>query len=92
MADIHIVQAHALNQEQARLAAQAVTDKLARDFQLVCVWDGDTLRFKRSGVAGELVLTAGRAAVAVRLGFLMGAMAPAIRAKLAASMKKVFAG
>lgn len=91
MADIHIVQAHALSEQQARQAAQQVTDKLARDYQLACVWDGDTMRFERSGVAGELTLGAGQAAVDMRLGMLMAAFAPAIEAKLAASMKKVFA-
>ena len=91
MADIHIVQAHAMSREQARQAAQQVSEKLAREYQLACVWDGDTLRFERSGVAGELVLGAGQAAIDVRLGFLMGAFAPAIEAKLASSMKMVFA-
>ncbi len=90
MADIHIVQPHALSLEQARSAASQVTDKLSRDYQLACKWDGDILRFKRSGVNGELVLSEGQAAVAVRLGFLMGAFAPAIREKLTSSMKKVF--
>ena len=91
MADIHIVQAHDLSLEQARQAAQKVSEKLARDYQLACVWDGNILRFTRSGVAGELVLGAGQAAVDVRLGFLMGAFAPAIEAKLKSSMQKVFA-
>jgi putative polyhydroxyalkanoate system protein len=91
MADIHIVQAHSLSQEQARQAAENVAGKLARDYQLACVWEGDTLRFQRSGVTGELVLSDGRAEIDVRLGFLMGAFAPVIEAKLASSMKKVFA-
>lgn len=90
MADIHIVQPHALSLEQAKIAASQVTEKLSREYQLACRWDGDILRFKRSGVAGELVLTDGQAAVDVRLGFLMGAFAPAIREKLRTSMKKVF--
>ncbi|WP_426112262.1 polyhydroxyalkanoic acid system family protein [Massilia sp. PWRC2] len=91
MADIHIVQAHALSATQARAAAQQVTDKLARDYQLTCAWDGDILRFERSGVAGELQLAAGQAVVDVRLGFMMGAFAPVIEAKLASSMKQLFA-
>jgi putative polyhydroxyalkanoate system protein len=92
MADIHIVQAHSLSQEQARRAAEQVSAKLARDYQLACRWDGDNvMRFERSGVEGELTLGAGQAAVAVRLGFMMGMFAPAIQEKLAASMKKVFA-
>jgi putative polyhydroxyalkanoate system protein len=91
MPDIHIVQPHALSLPQAHQAAQHVADKLSRDYQLVCSWDGDIMRFERSGVTGELTLAAGQAAVDVRLGFLMGAFAPAIEEKLKSSMRKVFA-
>ena len=92
MADIHVVQTHTLSREQARQAAQQVSDKLARDYQLACKWDGDIMRFERSGVEGELTLEAGQAAVDIRLGFMMGMFAPTIQEKLRASMKKVFAG
>ena len=92
MADIHIVQTHTLSREQARHAVQQVSDKLAREYQLACRWDGDIMRFERSGVAGELTLAAGQAAVDIRLGFMMGMFASAIREKLSVSMKKVFAG
>jgi putative polyhydroxyalkanoate system protein len=91
MAEIHIVQAHSLSQEQARRAAEQVSAKQARDYQFACRCDGDNvMRFERSGVEGELTLAAGQAAVEVRLGFMMGMFAPAIQEKLAASMKKVF--
>ena len=50
MADISIVQAHSLTPEQAREAAQQVADKIAREYGLACNWEGDVLRFERSGV------------------------------------------
>jgi putative polyhydroxyalkanoate system protein len=91
MADISIVQEHGLSPSTARAAAQKVADKLAADYGLSCQWDGDVLRFERSGVEGALTLEETRAAVRIQLGFLMGAFAPAIEAKVAESMKKVFA-
>jgi putative polyhydroxyalkanoate system protein len=91
MADISIVQEHGLNPSMARAAAQKVADKISAEYGLDCKWDGDVLRFERSGVQGSLTLEAQRAAMRIQLGFLMGAFAPAIEAKVAESMKKVFA-
>jgi putative polyhydroxyalkanoate system protein len=90
MADISIVQAHSLSPEQARAAAQKVADKLAGDYQLACRWDGDVLRFERSGVQGALTLQAQRAEMAISLGFPMSAFSAMIEAKVAENMRRVF--
>ncbi|MGZ8288488.1 MAG: polyhydroxyalkanoic acid system family protein [Telluria sp.] len=90
MADICIVQEHSLTPEKARDAAQQVADKIAREFDLACKWEGDVLRFTRSGVDGSLTLRGQDAQMEIKLGFLMGAFAPAIRAKVAEKMQKVF--
>ena len=90
MADISIVQEHSLTPEKARDAAQQVADKIAREFDLACKWEGDVLRFARSGVNGSLTLRGQQAEMEITLGFLMGAFAPAIRAKVADKMQKVF--
>ncbi len=92
MADINIVQAHNMTPERARAAAQEVADKIAGEYGLACRWDGDALRFERSGVNGVLTLTGQQAAMEINLGFLMGAFAPSIRAKVADKMQRVFAG
>jgi putative polyhydroxyalkanoate system protein len=91
MADISIVQEHSLSPQVARAAAQQVADKMAAEYGLACRWDGDVLRFTRSGVQGSLTLGAQRAALRIELGLLMSAFAPAIETKVAASMKKLFA-
>jgi putative polyhydroxyalkanoate system protein len=91
MADINIVQAHSLAPEQARAAAQQVADKLADQFELDCRWDGDVLRFERSGVNGSLALRPNEAQLQIALGFLYGAFAAQIEAKVAEKMRKVFA-
>ena len=90
MADISIVQEHKLTHKKAREAAQKVADTIAGDYGMECEWDGDVLRFERSGVQGQLTLEKKKAEVFIRLGFLMSAFAPTIEAKVAESMKKVF--
>ena len=54
-------------------------------------WRGDVRHFERSGAQGTLTLAAQRAELVIKLGFLMGAFAPMIEAKVAEKMKKVFA-
>lgn len=90
MADISIVQEHALNPDRARAAAQTVADKMAADYGLALTWDGDVLRFERGGVNGALTLEAQRAVMQIELGFPMGMMASAIESKVAEKMRKVF--
>ena len=90
MADISIVQEHKLTQKKAREAAQKVADTISGDYGLACEWDGDVLRFERSGVQGQLTLEKKKAEIFIRLGFIMSAFAPSIEAKVAESMKRVF--
>jgi putative polyhydroxyalkanoate system protein len=90
MADISIVQAHSLNRVQARAAAGKVADKLARDYDLACTWEGDVLRFERSGVQGALTLQEQAAQMSITLGFPLSAFAAAVEAKVADNMRKVF--
>ena len=90
MSEISIVQEHNLSTEQARAAAQQVAQRISTEYGLECKWDGDVLRFERSGVEGALSLEGGRAAMRIRLGFFMSAFASAIEAKVAEKMRKVF--
>jgi putative polyhydroxyalkanoate system protein len=87
---INIVQPHELAPEAARAAAQQVADRLARELQLSCQWQGDVLHFTRSGIDGSLTLLANAAQMEITLGFPYGMMAPAIRSKVAEKMRKVF--
>ena len=91
MADINIVQEHNLAPEQARAAAQQVADKLAEQFELECRWDGDVLRFERSGVNGTLTLQAQQAHLQIALGFLFSAFSAQIEGKVVEKMRRVFA-
>lgn len=90
MADISIVQEHGLSPDKARAAAHSVAERLGAEYGLDCRWEGDVLRFERSGVQGTLTLELRRASMRIELGFPMGMFAPAIEARVAESMRKVF--
>ncbi|MGK5077706.1 polyhydroxyalkanoic acid system family protein [Janthinobacterium sp. HLX7-2] len=91
MADINIVQQHKLTAVKAREAAQQVADKLVQEYDLACAWDGDVLRFERSGVDGSLTLEKEQAQLHIKLGFMLSAFASTIEGKIAEKMRKVFA-
>jgi putative polyhydroxyalkanoate system protein len=91
MAEISIVQEHSMTAPMARAAAQKVADKFAAEYGVACRWDGENvLRFERTGVEGALTLGEQRAALRIKLGFLMGAFAGAIESKAADKMRRVF--
>lgn len=92
MADIHIIQEHSLTPKKAREAAQKVADRIAEEFDLECEWDGDVLRFERSGVEGSLTLEKKRAQMHIKLGFLFSVFSSRIEIKVTESMHKVFGG
>lgn len=92
MAEIIIIQNHKLSPAKARKAAQEVADKLAEEYDLVSSWDGDVLRFERSGVDGSLTLEKGVASMSLKLGFLLRAFSSKIEAQVSEKMLEVFGG
>ncbi|HYC43765.1 MAG TPA: polyhydroxyalkanoic acid system family protein [Noviherbaspirillum sp.] len=90
MADIRITQAHKLPHKKAKAAAQKVADQMAEEYEMSSEWDGDVLKFKRTGVSGKLIVSEKEAHLEISLGFLFKAFASTIEEKVSAKMKKVF--
>ncbi|OWW19653.1 polyhydroxyalkanoic acid system family protein [Noviherbaspirillum denitrificans] len=90
MADISIIQSHTLTHTKAKDAAQKVADQMAAEYEMNAEWDGDVLKFARSGVSGRLIVSDKDAHVEISLGFFFKAFASTIEQKVAAKMKKVF--
>jgi putative polyhydroxyalkanoate system protein len=90
MPEITIVQEHKLTPKKAREAAQKVAERMAAEYDMEWEWEGDVLFFERSGVQGSLTLEDKKAEMFIKLGFLMGAFASTIEAKVAENMRKVF--
>jgi putative polyhydroxyalkanoate system protein len=73
MADIKMIKYHSLPMAQARTLVQKAADDLAEEYDLTSQWAGNTLRFRRSGVQGEMRVTESEIDLEVTLGFLLKA-------------------
>lgn len=71
MSDIKMIKYHTLPLDQAKKLVQKAADDLAGDYDLASEWDGNTLRFHRSGVEGEMQVTAAEIRLDVTLGWLL---------------------
>jgi len=71
MSDIVFVRQHALPLTKAKSFVQKAADSLAADYQLQSEWHGNTLRFERSGVNGQIHVTDSTVHLDVSLGFLL---------------------
>jgi putative polyhydroxyalkanoate system protein len=96
MPDIHIHRPHALGLPRAREVADQWADKARRKFGMECHWgEGgrcDTLAFKRQGVSGQVVVSAGHFELDAQLGFLLKAFAPTIEHEIRKNLDELLEG
>jgi putative polyhydroxyalkanoate system protein len=89
MAHLSIERAHHLGHAEAK----ALAERLARDFEqrlgLAWHWDGDVVHFRRAGVSGFMRVGPATIALDLTLGFLLGAMKPAIERQINAELDRV---
>ncbi|MBE02011.1 polyhydroxyalkanoic acid system family protein [Marinobacter lutaoensis] len=71
MAVIDVHRSHALDKEHARQVAETLAQDLSRQFDVQYQWEGDVMRFRRSGVKGELTLTSDDLHVRLELGLML---------------------
>ena len=71
MADIKMIKYHALPLAKAKQLVQKAADDLGDEYDLTSEWHGDTLRFHRSGVEGQMKVTSSEIHLDVTLGFLL---------------------
>lgn len=74
MPSIDIKRSHSRPLPEARASVQRVAEHIARKFDVVCEWKGNTLNFHRSGVDGHIKVTARQVHVTAELGFLLMAL------------------
>ncbi|MEP6607920.1 MAG: polyhydroxyalkanoic acid system family protein [Burkholderiaceae bacterium] len=73
MPDIKLTRRHSLPIAKAKALAQKAAGSLAAEYGLASEWHGATLRFHRSGVDGQMLVTASEIQLEVTLGFLLKA-------------------
>jgi len=71
MSDIKMIKFHSLPMAKARALVQKAADDLAEEYNLTSEWHGNTLRFHRSGVEGQMQVSDAEIRLDVTLGFLL---------------------
>ncbi|MBE0485369.1 polyhydroxyalkanoic acid system family protein [Marinobacter sp.] len=71
MSVIDIHRAHSLNKVHAREAAENLAKDLSQHFDVNYQWEGDVLKFKRSGVKGQLDIAEDDLHIHLELGLML---------------------
>lgn len=90
MAEIHLKRKHTVGLKRAKVAAQKVADDLAQEYGMESEWDGNVLRFSRSGVEGALSVSRDSVALDATLGFLLSAFRSRIEQRVNEDFDRYF--
>ena len=71
MSVIDVHRPHDLDKEHARQAAEALAQDLSSQFDVHYQWEGDHLKFRRSGVKGHLHITPTDLHIHLELGMML---------------------
>lgn len=96
MAEIRIHRDHDLGLKKAREIAWKWAEQVEEKFDMACTVhegdDEDTVEFTRSGVKGELTVTASHFELVAQLGFLLGAFKATIEGEIQKELDALLAG
>ena len=92
MSDIKLVRPHSLPLTKAKALAQKTADALAAEYDLASEWHGNTLRFHRSGVDGQMHVTDSEIRLDVKLGLLLKAFKGKIAGHIERNFDELLAG
>ena len=71
MALIHIKREHGLTREQARAKVEELVQGLGAELKVTHEWQGDVLRFKRSGATGAVGVSDDSVEIKIKLGLVL---------------------
>ena len=93
MPELNIERKHTLGLNGARAVAERWREQAEQEWGMACESEPgeseDCMRFSRSGVSGELVVTDTRFDLQLKLGFLLGAYSGKIEEKIKANLDKL---
>jgi putative polyhydroxyalkanoate system protein len=92
MSDIHFVRQHTLSLAEAKKKVQQAADRLGEEYDLESEWQGNTLHFTRSGVDGQIAVTAKDVTLDVKLGFLLRAFKTTFEMHIERNLDDALAG
>jgi putative polyhydroxyalkanoate system protein len=91
MAKIDIRRPHHLPMADARAVVDKVAMKLREKFATETQWQGDTLKFSRSGVNGTIAVAADAVVVHAELGLMLSPMKGMIEQEIRNKLDEYFA-
>ncbi len=91
MADIDVKRAHGRSVAEARKMAEVLIRKLSQQFEFEHRWEGDTLKFERSGVNGQLDITPSDLHLTAKLGLMLKPLKGRIEKEIQTALDKQLA-
>jgi len=92
MSVIDIRRAHSLDKSHAREAAETLAKDLSSKFDVNYEWEGDLLRFKRSGVKGKLEISEQELHVHLELGLILRGFKSRIEKEIHSQLDQITGG
>jgi putative polyhydroxyalkanoate system protein len=93
MPELNIERTHTLGLAGARTVAERWREQAEQEWGMACEFESgefeDRMRFVRSGVSGELSVSATRFDLQIKLGFLLGAYSGKIEEKIKANLDEL---
>jgi putative polyhydroxyalkanoate system protein len=84
MSEIVVHRSHGLPLAEAKHLAETMADRLRADFGGSYAWEGDTLRFQRTGASAQVVVTAKDIEIRVDISFLLSPLHTRIEREIVA--------
>jgi putative polyhydroxyalkanoate system protein len=88
MAEIHIERKHNLGKEKARGAVEEVARDIRQNLQVEYRWEGDTLKFERSGASGTIAVSDADVIVDIELSGMLGAFSGMVEGQVGNYLNK----
>ncbi|MBK5000850.1 polyhydroxyalkanoic acid system protein [Pseudomonas sp. S31] len=91
MTQISVERKHSLGRDAARAKAEALVDKLAREYDLKATWNGDRVDVARSGASGSVQIFDDSIRVDLKLGMMLSIMGSSIKSEIERALDKALA-
>lgn len=88
MAVIKLQRDHSLGLEAARERVEGIASQLHEQLDAEYHWEGDTLKFSRSGASGHILVSDSAVEIEVKLGMLLSALKGTVESTLNEELNK----
>jgi putative polyhydroxyalkanoate system protein len=91
MPRITLQQPHRMTLTEAHAVIDQIAARMREKFGMACEWHGDSLRFTRPGVKGDIAVGAGEILVNAELGLMLSPMKGMIEQEIRRKLDEHFA-